>query len=339
MSMTSSAEQLAQADAGPAFDDDEPLDLPEMEVIAAGRAGDGRREEGLAPSAVGLHGLDEAAACVRPLLEPDWSAVEHRRAQGVEQVGVEPAGEGRDLTMPVDLLERPESIEHLDDAVHLAARTLGTWLAIERVDQHLRRVLGVHQLDVVVGDMRFAPLGYVTAEGGDEGVVVGASVLAEQVGQLDVDVVPAVCSGVVVQEVCRAGLAVAVRRAVAGADAVREHHTRSRPRCTDGLHDLGGERDVAIRELVVGAPVHGRQVDHCIGTLDGSRQVVGAPDGHHVVLVQRPQAAPQVPAQETVGSGDGNLHVRVAIRSRNSDKPPSTAFTCSTSSRSVLCEL
>ena len=180
-----------------------------------------------------------------------------------------------------------------------------------RNDQRLGRVLGVQQRNLVVGgDRRLSACGDLVGEGRDEGVVRRAAVLAEEVGQDDLGQ----GAGQRGQDLARPTLAPTV-----GVVAVDLHRA-----CVDHVHRAVTQRgdeplgkvDVALLDLVVGlGAVDAGDVDDDVNLAQclsepGCIGVVLTPQTDRLESAGGEQPAGQVPAQEPVRPGDGDLHRR-----------------------------
>ena len=199
----------------------------------------------------------------------------------------------------------------------------------------------MQQLDRIVVGLRLASGDDLVAERRDEGVVAGPAVLAEEVGEEYVDEVEAEFLGHFCKDLGRLLLAVAVGAAVAGLNAVGEDEPGLDVGRADRVRDGLGEGDVSGDDFFIACAVDAGDVDDRVGSRHKSGKVRnGCPiDGDDLVVVQRMQAATQVPTKESAGACDHDLHADASTSARNCGSFIRSAFTCSMSRRSVLCEL
>ena len=274
---------------------DEPLDLAQVVVLAAGDARDGRRDERLPAAAVAAHHLDERAALVGVRrCERDREARPGRAydAVGVEQVDARTGRRGRGCRR--GRTSRGSRTQRVQDRRSTTSRSPAAELESSgrppmRVEQHLAARLRVQQRDRPVVDRPWASSrdAHASTERRDERVVVRPAVLAEEVGQQDVDEASRRPLGGARSRIRgRSALPAAVRRVVADLDRVGEDDADRRARGTTASASCCGQLDVAASDRLVGlGAVDPGEVDDDVGVCDQLSRAAGVararrgPDG------------------------------------------------------------
>ena len=265
---------------------------------------------------------------------------ERRGAVGVEQLLGEGVGEVRQQAGAVRLRDRGEAGRHLADHRGTAGyihrpgcRGNG------RIQQQIRDLTHVDQREfLVVHHGRGLAGSKCVAERGHHRVVVRHPVLAEDVRHHHVDQLRPLA-----QDVRPAALRHPERRVPQRVDRVAVDHGNSPARARHRCHQLLGQPRVHPLNLrgVVRA-VDPREVDDRVSLRQRrvhQRLVIelGLAYVNKIPTPPRPRRTSHVPGDEAVGPGDGDAGH--ASASRISGRFSSSAATCSTVSRSVLCEV
>ena len=202
-------------------------------------------------------------------------------------------------------------------------------------DQFLHHVVNIAKLQLYTGvaDGDGQVVGVIVAEGGDDGIVVGAAPFAEEVREA-VDQHLGPCLGAIGEEEVLPGffapsVGAVIAAQAGGLDGRGEHHGAAVTLALQGVEKPGGETEVALHELLrVLWPVHPCQMEDEIGlftalfqkTLGGIQIVkVQLSDGQ----IRKPavlavadifQGLSQIPAHKSGSAGDENVHFSSSSR-------------------------
>ena len=196
-------------------------------------------------------------------------------------------------------------------------------------DQRLHHIVDVAKLQLYTGvtDGDGQVVGVIVADGGDDGIVVGAAPFAEEIDEAVDQHLGSRLGAVGEEEVFACALAPSVGTVIAaqagGLDGGGEHHGAGIAPTLQGVQEPGGEAEIALHELLrVLGTVHACQMEDEISLFAALFQK--AFRGIQIVKIQLPDSQLRKPAVLAVadifqglgqifsdksgGTGDENVH-------------------------------